>query len=657
MKREGTKTFRKYVIFYSVLTLVALCVLGYSMVTRYTQITERENFKLLREETIIKSNINGISRDLSYLANLKDIKTMDDQSMGDIANNLKGFAIQKNAYYQIRALGLTGKERLRINNGDTMPELVAEDKLQNKGDRYYFKDSVILDKDEIYLSPFDLNKENGEIQQPLNPMIRFATPIYRGAVKQGVMIINYTGTEIINTLKETNKNDLGTIYLVNTEGYYIVGPEDKQWAFMYGEDQGFYKDHEKVWQSILNQKKGQVVTGDGVFTFKEINPIENSTYGWIMISRLTYSELLKEMANSIIIILGAYVILGIIGIFIIRLLARMQLERELNQKKIEEDRDLAVSLIMALDEVMKKMTNTSTKLLVNNEKLNDINQIVNEKMEQIAGVSHHHIQETTTSVTIMDEMSIGMHHISENSVKVSDMAYKSVKEIEDGRGNVKAMSNQIKTIYNNVNKAVERIEILKTHSEEIGKFIEMINHITDQTNLLALNASIESARAGEHGRGFAVVAEEVKVLSEQSGNFTKNIATSITQVQNEINKAVEYITSIKKEITQGMEDVTYVEDTFDSMHSNIEKVTQEIELVSSATEEATAGTSQILTSMTTISDLAKETSENTSYVLSDSQIQVGIANETDELAKDLDALAEEVEGLITDVKEKMHALK
>jgi methyl-accepting chemotaxis protein len=116
-------------------------------------------------------------------------------------------------------------------------------------------------------------------------------------------------------------------------------------------------------------------------------------------------------------------------------------------------------------------------------------------------------------------------------------------------------------------------EKLKENSEDIAKFLNVINSIARQTNLLALNATIEAARAGEAGRGFAVVANEVKDLARQSGNAA-----------DEITQKVDTLKAFSNEI---MDRIVKVTELMDSIN-NSSKV------VASATEEQFATTEQFV---------------------------------------------------------------
>lgn len=96
--------------------------------------------------------------------------------------------------------------------------------------------------------------------------------------------------------------------------------------------------------------------------------------------------------------------------------------------------------------------------------------------------------------------------------------------------------------------ATEIVETLGREAQSIGAVTESISDISNQTNLLALNATIEAARAGEAGKGFAVVAGEIKTLSDQTAQATKDIRSRIDTIRKSTEDTVQVIGDISNVI-------------------------------------------------------------------------------------------------------------
>lgn len=261
-----------------------------------------------KKSKLIHDTLINTKNDILFFSQLyRDLPARNEEKISrELQKTLKTYAFHHTLYQQVRYLNLSGQEIFRINNKNSVPIIVESSKLQNKSNRYYFKDSLSLGKHEIYLSPFDLNVENGKIEQPYNPTLRFSTPLMNTKnTIHGYALVNYSGQQLLTELAKGNNQE--NIILLNKKGEYLLSPNHQyQWQFMFNNSVSLQKHNPKLWAAIQNNEKSYH-DDIALYSFEKIDPIEiisphrkvESRREWILISSFKYADINSEFMKSI----------------------------------------------------------------------------------------------------------------------------------------------------------------------------------------------------------------------------------------------------------------------------------------------------------------------------------------------------------------------
>lgn len=360
---------KRRLLYFTILILLTFTLLTYIFVTERNNnlslLNSTEIDHLHSEEEFIKMIFLTISKDLHFLAHTVHLQEYiyekDTTVIPRIEDDFQRFARSKQEFAQVRYIDKDGFEIVRVDNKNNNIRVIPRAKLQNKKDRYYFYDAIKLDKDAIYVSPLDLNVEQGKLELPYAPMIRFAKPVFDSlGNKTGVVVLNYNGSELLDKLKETanNRNAIKTL-LINNNSFYLIGPsEDEEWGFMIPDRNhiNMKSQFPEAWNSIKESHNGLVISKEGVFIHISIFPmtqnlissdgspipagtslvsIDSSQYFWKLVSYIELKDL--KQINPVRFI-KFYIIVFLFSFILSHVFATLREQKLESQKLFEESK-------------------------------------------------------------------------------------------------------------------------------------------------------------------------------------------------------------------------------------------------------------------------------------------------------------------------------
>lgn len=216
--------------------------------------------------------------------------------------------------------------------------------------------------------------------------------------------------------------------------------------------------------------------------------------------------------------------------------------------------------------------------------------------------------------TAIHEMAATIQEVASNTAAADESASKSRDETLAGLQVVEDNIRITNTLSDEIEKAAEVIQSLRSDSEGIGKVLDVIRGISEQTNLLALNAAIEAARAGEHGRGFAVVADEVRTLASKTQASTVEIQGMIERLQHGADSAVNVMDRGIETVGASVKQAAQTGETLKSITTAVNNISEINSQIASAIEEQSMVAEDINKNVVMVDSLAERGDESSANI-------------------------------------------
>lgn len=242
-----------------------------ALISSETKTLELSAFRMEHVFISVSSSIRTHAKMLAVNAFSNNPSLQNKRALADF---LSAVLASKPMFQQARFIGVSGHELVRAERIHKGVIVTPDDALQYKGDRYYVKQGLALAEEEIFISPLDLNIENSALVVPFQPVMRLVIAVFDDqGQRQGMLVFNLQGQPLLDIFADT-KTYSHSAFLVNSDGHVLSGPGNIQhFGFMLGLPAEFKYCYPGAWQKIDSERRGHVITNQGLFVFETVNPL------------------------------------------------------------------------------------------------------------------------------------------------------------------------------------------------------------------------------------------------------------------------------------------------------------------------------------------------------------------------------------------------
>ncbi|WP_127137684.1 sensor histidine kinase [Flagellimonas oceanensis] len=463
----------------------------------------------LIDQSIILIKITSFWSDVTFNESFSKENPLDSVFISNYIRTMQGLDV----YDQFRIIDIHGDEMLRYEKVDK--DSMAPAPLQSKTDRAYFQKGLTLNKGQIYVSPIELNRENGVLETPHKPVIRGVTPIFANNDNPtGLAVVNFNMGKIFDLMRtritgdnfyllDKNKNVITTNLSNNTLPHQSrMSPLDSSIKkrlelkkLIFSRDT-FFMENGSLW--VYQNVRTGFEKDMGMKRYADMPDIVTDD-DWAILQEIPH-QYIRQRLQPIRRNLILFNALTLIVIAIIAMVyARTQKERKNFLEQLKSQKNALVKSQSQLNESNSLVKNANERLRVRNRQLEDFNYVV-----------AHNLKAPVSSMSI-----------------IVDMLSKP-----NNQDTFKELLPKLETISNSIS----------TLTEDVQTYVSILNNKeleVENVNLLLLIKEVENDFVGtllnEEGKGFNTI---YNLDAWHSVKCSKFYMKSI--VQNFLSNAIKY---------------------------------------------------------------------------------------------------------------------
>ncbi len=483
----------KNAISYFGLFLITISLISYIILRNSSKEIIKSSEKNLihsseRVGLIFSKYIIDLKYDITHISQSPLLELFLDSGSNDIKSLLEkeylSLLKSKPHFSQIRIIGLenNGKELVRVEKKDEEFVIVDISQLQEKGDREYFKNTISLPPDSIYISPIDLNKEFGEISIPYTPTIRMAYPLYVNNGVEAIVVINANISSLINSLSKLADANV-RVSLLNGDGYYLSHEEQaRMFEFEFGNPSSYLETFGKLPENMFEVNSSVIKIKDFLLRFEKLYYPKNDYSVYVMVSadrRLLLANYYAWRNNSLMIILG----FGMLSLMIAMAIMKRQVSELKNISQTIKQ------FSVRLEEIeLPSQRNDEIGVLA--QSFNYMTKLV---LENIKKLKHSKL-EAETAVMEKQQFIENMSHEIRNPIHtimgLSDLLYKN-KHLPHQLKLIESIRLSTLNLQSLVNDVLDYKKVLKREITLEPSWIDLAEFMNDFIKIFVFSASLK----------------------------------------------------------------------------------------------------------------------------------------------------------------------